>query len=78
MRSSEHHHNLTNGVGKCSVPMWMGGLPSGFCDDEAYGKPEKDKFGHTRYGHYENGRWIDGYVPGLACPGHGGPKERAR
>ena len=31
---SEHHRMLTNGVGKCSVPMWMGGLPAGFCDEE--------------------------------------------
>ena len=36
-RCSEHHLTLTNGVGKCSVPMWMGGAPGGFCDQPAFG-----------------------------------------
>jgi hypothetical protein len=54
------HRKLTNGVGKCSVPMWCMGLPAGFCDREAYG-PHVNKFIY------------DGYVPALACPSHGGP-----
>lgn len=35
--TSKHHHELTNGKGRCSVPMWCGGLPSGFCDEDAFG-----------------------------------------
>ena len=59
---SKHHLELdANGVGKCSVPMWSGGVPAGFCDEPAYGKP-------LRGGGY-------GYIPGLACPEHGGPKK---
>jgi len=34
-RIQKHHKELTNGVGKCSVPMWRGGLPAGFCDQPA-------------------------------------------
>jgi len=34
---SEHHKKLNErGEGKCSVPMWCGGLPAGFCDQPAY------------------------------------------
>lgn len=61
-RLNSHHKVLTNGKGKCSVPMWSGGCPSGFCDRDAFGFP-------TKYSRY------DGYVPALACPAHGGPKE---
>ena len=78
MTSQEHHHKLnTEGIGKCSVPMWMMGVPAGFCDEPAYGVPPPSK----RYMNYcanemqrEDGRY-DGYVPGLACPGHGGPRS---
>lgn len=53
------------GIGKCSVPMWCGGVPAGFCDDNAYGEPDPER------------RHIySGYVPFLACPGHGGPTVR--
>ena len=79
---SEWHKTLTNGVGKCSVPMWMNGMPAGFCDEPAYGSQEK---GQTRYGNWgagwEGGRWYPGgvftpgYCSGLACPNHGGPKK---
>lgn len=34
----KHHHELTDGVGKCSVPMWSMGMPAGFCDEPAYGE----------------------------------------
>lgn len=61
-----HHRELTDGVGKCSVPMWMGGLPAGFCDEPAYG--EQTKRGRLTYNHH---------VPALACPGHGGPEMNA-
>lgn len=62
-RCSPIHMELTDGVGKCSVPMWIAGLPAGFCDGAAYGEPE------GRFNSY------DGYVPGLACYSHGGPKS---
>ena len=58
---NDHHKELTDGRGKCSVPMWRGGMPAGFCDNDAFGYPTKN----SRY---------RGYVPALACPGHGGPK----
>ena len=32
-RLRKHHEELNaEGVGKCSVPMWSGGGPAGFCD----------------------------------------------
>lgn len=63
MVAIEWHFKLDeNGEGKCSVPMWRMGMPAGFCNKTAYGKPVKNS-------HYT------GYVPGLACPGHGGPKK---
>ena len=77
---SLHHMELDEtGVGKCSVPMWMGGCPAGFCDKAAYGKrPDcqryRDGLGHLKRmdGKYE------GYIPGLACPGHGGPEAPSK
>ncbi len=65
MRMMPYHHTLDeNGVGKCSVPMWSGGLPAGFCDEPAYGTQTVE--GERRYPHY---------VPALACPAHGGPNK---
>lgn len=75
-KTSDHHHNLTNGVGKCSVPMWQCGAPAGFCDKPAYGKPTpcaKFRDGWTGELRRMDGKY-NGYVPGLACPGHGGPE----
>ncbi len=60
---SEHHVVLTNGVGKCSVPMWSNEMPAGFCDEPAYGK-------------VINRDIYKGYVPSLACPAHGGPTKQ--
>lgn len=73
-RMSRWHQELTDGVGKCSVPMWSGGCPAGFCDRPAYGEPVpcekfRDRSGTLRR---KDGRY-DGYVPGLACELHGGP-----
>lgn len=72
---SKHHTTLTDGVGKCSVPMWMGGCPAGFCDEPAYGKRLEGEMVRDYTGRMFrlDGRYA-GYVPGLACPGHGGPK----
>jgi hypothetical protein len=73
---SKHHRELTNGIGKCSVPMWSGGFPSGFCDELAYGKrPPSQEF--YSYAQMRMVRWdnrYNGYVPGLACVSHGGPQ----
>ena len=56
--------------GKCSVPMWRGGLPAGFCDDPAYGnETENHKEWMRMKREYQ-------YVPALACPGHGGPRKK--
>jgi hypothetical protein len=73
--TQQHHHELTDGVGRCSVPMWMNGCPCGFCDAPAYGKrPEGTQFRNAYTGEMMrfDGRY-NGYVPGLACEGHGGP-----
>lgn len=76
----KHHHELTNGLGKCSVPMWMGGCPAGFCDEQAFGKyVDGERYPHAPHIRQEmRGRRtdnkFDGHVPGLACPMHGGPK----
>ncbi len=69
MRLSSHHQNLTDGIGKCSVPMWMGGCPAGFCDKDAYGTETPA----ARDRHMRPNTYL--YVPALACPRHGGPKE---
>lgn len=74
MRMSKYHEKLIDGQGRCSVPMWMNGLPAGFCDKAAFGfRPESDQF-KTAYGEIvrHDGRY-SGYIPGLACTGHGGP-----
>lgn len=75
---SEHHRTLTNGVGKCSVPMWSGGCPAGFCDAPAYGeRPPSKEYRVAWSGELKrmDGRY-NGYVPALACPGHGGPEPK--
>ena len=61
---SQHKKLNDQGYGKCSVPMWQGGMPAGFCDRIAFGNPTKE--GRQLYDHY---------VPFLACYGHGGPKH---
>ena len=72
---SKHHQELTNGIGCCSVPMWMCGYPSGFCDSPAYGEPtQSEKFWNGREWLRTDGKY-NGYVPGLACLGHGGPEH---
>ncbi|MCK5615054.1 hypothetical protein KAR91_75020 [Candidatus Pacearchaeota archaeon] len=65
----KHHKELDEkGEGKCSVPMWAGGLPNGFCDKVAYGFPEGRNGGYDLLQH----------VPFLACHMHGGPKHKKR
>ena len=78
-RTSKHHEELDeHGIGKCSVPMWMSGCPAGFCDEPAYGtRPPCAEVWNAAMGQMQrtDGKY-DGYVPGLACPGHGGPTVR--
>ena len=63
-RCNKKHMELDDdGRGLCSVPMWMGGMPCGFCDNGAFG----ERVNSSAY---------TGYVPFLACPIHGGPKSR--
>lgn len=73
---SNHHLELRDGIGKCSVPMWSNGSPSGFCDRPAFGeRPASRQFWSysQQRSVREDGRY-DGHVPGLACAAHGGPK----
>lgn len=75
---SEHHKTLTNGIGKCSVPMFINGCPAGFCNKPAFGfRPEGETIRNPYTGKRIrlDGKY-DGYVPGLACPNHGGPRTQ--
>jgi hypothetical protein len=74
MRLSKHHKELTNGKGKCSVPMWMGGCPAGFCDKDAFGERTETTWRRMADGRVlpDDGKY-SGHVPALACPAHGGP-----
>lgn len=76
-RLSTHHEELTNGVGKCSVPMWCNGLPADFCDEPAYGtRPDSKQYRDATTGQIRRMDGLySGYVPALACPIHGGPKK---
>lgn len=59
--------------GKCHVPMWMGGSPAGFCDEEAFG-PQYPR----EYLAHNNPRYLldrPAYCSGPCCPSHGGPKK---
>lgn len=77
-KMSIQHEKLIGGVGKCSVPMWQCGCPAGFCDKPAYGKrPDGKTYRDAYTGEVRrfDGRY-NGYVPGLACPAHGGPEPQ--
>lgn len=74
----QEHEDAINGVlGPCSVPMWCGsGCPAGTCENKAYGERPPSRM----WMNYGAGRMMredlkfDGFVPGLACPVHGGPE----
>lgn len=59
--------------------MWSGyGNDAGFCDREAYGvRPKCREYRDAWTGEFfrHDGKY-SGYVPGLACPIHGGPSMR--
>lgn len=62
-------------AGRCSVPMWMGGLPSGCCGADAYGvQVEGIEVRMGRELRRLDGKF-NGYASGLACPRHAGPEE---
>ena len=73
----QEYDDAFNGVlGLCSVPMWVNGCPAGTCDCKAYGeRPKGARFWNYAANEEQrlDGRY-NGYVPGLACPAHGGPK----
>lgn len=74
MASLEKRHEvLVDGVGACSVPMWCGGLPAGFCEAPAYGRQEPDQMRYVTWSEGW-GKYFPGYCSGLACYNHGGPK----
>jgi hypothetical protein len=63
--------------GKCQVPMWMGGMPAGWCGRPAFGvyiEGPTFRDGWTGEVRRIDGRW-KGYSGGLCCPNHSGPNE---
>jgi hypothetical protein len=54
----------------CNLPMWMGGMPAGYCGNVAYGHQLPERYLRDVYGQYEAP-----YCNGHACPAHGGPKK---
>jgi hypothetical protein len=77
-RMCECHEKLNaDGVGSCSVPMWSGdGGEAGFCNKVAFGsRPDGETVVRWDGYVYRSDNRYAGYVPGLACPGHGGPSK---
>ncbi len=76
------HHRAKCGVeGKCSAPVFSGGVPDGFCDRPAWGEQYAEGTRHApawwslrdRNGYLLNPHLRAPYVPALACDRHGGP-----
>lgn len=64
----EHHRAKCGIEGKCSVPMWTAGTPSGFCDRPAWGEQYSEREPSRRQsGKYANPSWPqrdrNGYYP---------------
>ncbi len=80
---SEHHKPKAGVTGKCSVPMWSDGCPSGFCDRPAYGEQfeEGSPWAPAWWSQRDRNDFLlnpynrKPYAPGLACDHHGGPSE---
>lgn len=79
-RLSDHHKPVCGVEGKCSVPMFDGYGPSGFCDRPAYGEQYDFGSGYEDPSWLRPGQWAGGggrsrpYAPGLCCDAHGGPR----
>lgn len=58
--------------GKCRVPMWMAGMPAGFCGEEAFGPQLPIEVLASERGWRRDDR---PYCAGPCCPSHGGPKS---
>lgn len=80
-RIAPHHAPGCGITGKCSIPMWSSGTPTGFCDNEAYGEQYAEGTSHAP-GHWSrrdsNGFHLNPhnrppYAPGFCCKQHGGP-----
>lgn len=69
----DHHKPKAGVTGKCSVPLFSGGGPDGFCDRDAYGQQFTDLAPVMAPQYGPNNRMP--YAPGLACSHHGGPSE---
>lgn len=63
--------NVAWSVGKCRVPMWMGGSPAGHCGAEAFGPQYPRDYLAAKDGRYLFDR--PAYCHGPCCPNHGGP-----
>lgn len=82
-RLNQHHQPGCGAVGKCSVPMFDGYGPAGFCDQPAWGEQFAPNTRHAPPNwslRDRNGYWINPHLRppsamGFCCPGHGGPTE---
>ena len=72
----EHDDTIDGVLGRCSVPMWSGGGPAGAGGEKAYGyrPPSREWMNHAAGQMMREDLRYNGYVPGLACPKHGGPE----
>lgn len=60
--------------GKCCTPMWLGGIPSAFCAEEAFGPQyPREYLMRVVSTRYEVGNLP--YCFGPCCPKHGGPNK---
>lgn len=78
MSTLQQHHKILNeaGVEKCSVPMWSGGSPAGFCDADAYGKRPYSPMRMN----YCAGQMMRDAMPfmGWKCPWFDNPRDAIR
>jgi hypothetical protein len=58
--------------------MWSAGCPAGACDKPAFGMraPSKTWWNYAANEQMREDGKFNGYVPGLACPAHGGPTPK--
>lgn len=79
-RIGEQHRAKCGVEGKCSVPMFGGYGPAGFCDRPAWGQQYDFGSGYEDPSWLAPGQWAGGggrqrpYAPDLCCDHHGGPR----